>query len=573
MFDYGATPWPDWFDGFRPGQEQAVAEIVEAFQDGFKVVFLEAPTGSGKTLIGDAVRRAYAPEKSVYCVTTKTLQKQIAQDFPYADVLMGRSNYPTLNGGSWVDCGDCTQGMDVYGCVAGCDPDEVQKETHCHYCHPMMDCPYRKAREAASESELPVLNLQYFLTATNKAGNWVDRELVIIDEADALEEELMRFIDLTITPRQQREMNLGLPKKKTKPESWLEWAFEAERAIYRTIKMLEDRLYDRDGKLDLKVVRKRKRYQEMYDRVIQLQKPLPSLDGVRLREIEGGWVYDENMRKEGAFATFKSILLDRQAPDVLWKHGKKFLLMSATIISASRMAGDMGIPDNDWTYVRMDSSFDWRRRMVFVNTAGNMAMKEKETEWPKTAKRVAELIREHPGVRILVHTVSYALTKVIEDAIAEYAPKDRRRVFTYYSAKDRNEALDRYLERHDGVLLASSFERGVDLHEDACRLIIIPKVPFPYLGDKQIAARLYGHGRAGREWYEMTTVRTICQMTGRGMRSANDFCEAYILDRQFTRIWKDSRYLFPKWWAEAVVFDPNDPKVRRARAEVAEDRV
>lgn len=45
-------------------------------------------------------------------------------------------------------------------------------------------------------------------------------------------------------------------------------------------------------------------------------------------------------------------------------------------------------------------------------------------------------------------------------------------------------------------------------------------------------------------------------MTGRGMRSIDDSCDSYILDRQFiSNIWKKNQSLLPNWWKEAVVMN------------------
>ena len=44
---------PSWVKEIRPLQGSATDQIVDAFNTGSKVVMLDAPTGSGKTLIGD----------------------------------------------------------------------------------------------------------------------------------------------------------------------------------------------------------------------------------------------------------------------------------------------------------------------------------------------------------------------------------------------------------------------------------------------------------------------------------------------------------------------------------------
>ena len=50
----------------------------------------------------------------------------------------------------------------------------------------------------------------------------------------------------------------------------------------------------------------------------------------------------------------------------------------------------------------------------------------------------------------------------------------------------------------------------------------------------------------------MQTIRDIVQMTGRGVRSADDWAITYVLDSQFTKnVWRN-KFLFPEWWREAV---------------------
>ena len=155
----------------------------------------------------------------------------------------------------------------------------------------------------------------------------------------------------------------------------------------------------------------------------------------------------------------------------------------------------------------------------------------------------------------MIHTKSYALTEAI------YRGSGNSRMMTYGSSKERAEALERFKATPDAVMLAPSFERGVDLPHDLCRVIIVAKVPWPYLGDKQISRRRRGKG--GLRWYAVETIRSIVQMTGRGMRSKGDYCETYILDQQFLGLWREWKRLFPKWWRDAVVMDRNDPKHRR----------
>ena len=100
-------------------------------------------------------------------------------------------------------------------------------------------------------------------------------------------------------------------------------------------------------------------------------------------------------------------------------------------------------------------------------------------------------------------------------------------------------------------MFAPSLDRGFDFKGDEARVVIVAKVPYPFLGDQQVSARL--HTRGGQQWYVVNTVRSLIQMTGRGVRSETDWCVTYILDSTFLqKLWKNDKRLLPKWWREAV---------------------
>ena len=123
----------------------------------------------------------------------------------------------------------------------------------------------------------------------------------------------------------------------------------------------------------------------------------------------------------------------------------------------------------------------------------------------------------------------------------------------YDSAQDRESKLDEFKSAAPGaVLVASSMDRGVDLPDDQCRVVVIMKTPFLNLGDKQISTRLHSDKKGGQLWYNVNAIRTLVQMTGRGMRSPEDYCQTYILDEQFGRLYRENKFLFPEWWRAAL---------------------
>jgi Rad3-related DNA helicase len=176
-----------------------------------------------------------------------------------------------------------------------------------------------------------------------------------------------------------------------------------------------------------------------------------------------------------------------------------------------------------------------------------MTAKTKTESFPKMANALRNLILSHPDERVLIHTVSYDLASFLTRELTARLGPSHRRLLTYRGAKERDVVIARYRDRDASVLIAPSLERGVDFKGDECRVVAVAKIPYPHLGDKQVSARM--HSKGGQRWYATHTVRSLVQMTGRGMRSADDHCTTYILDTQFIDgIWKRSKSLLPEWW-------------------------
>ena len=80
------------------------------------------------------------------------------------------------------------------------------------------------------------------------------------------------------------------------------------------------------------------------------------------------------------------------------------------------------------------------------------------------------------------------------------------------------------------------------------------------MGDKQVAAR--AHSRGGDLWYAVETIATLMQMTGRGVRSEDDYCVTYVLDEALSArpssnpsLWGKIKKLAPQWWIDGFVFN------------------
>ncbi len=151
------------------------------------------------------------------------------------------------------------------------------------------------------------------------------RDLVIIDECDTLEDVLLSFVQVEISPRRIAKYHLPTPTRKTVASSWLTWIEDCISILstppssieFPTPQQIRDSKALDALRLDLR-------------RLASPTSGIPS----------DNWVYDGY---NNGYIIFKPITVFPYAKDYLWRHGKRFLLMSATIISTEEMCQSLGV--------------------------------------------------------------------------------------------------------------------------------------------------------------------------------------------------------------------------------------
>lgn len=523
---------PEKFREFRPQQVTALEKIARSDK---KVILCQAPTGAGKTLLMGALGR-YLKKSLVYTCHTKQLQQQVVDDFPYAVELKGRSNYFCVKG-QGLTCNECTmkRGNRKPSVCKVCEyqscpirPIEGKKRNKSETeatCPCKLDCPYEIQKGEALAAEIAVLNTPFFLNEANFAGGFSEWPLVVLDEGDLMKNALMSFIEVSLSKSMIQRLRLE-PPRKTAESTWPGWIQNlAIPAIKQHIKELEDGLSPFE-------IREKQDLERLLYRL-----------SFFINQNLNNWVF---IPSETSW-TWKPVFVGRYAQHNLWRHGEKFLVMSATIISPRQFARDLGLDPEEVEFIDLPSTFPPERRPIHVFYVADVSHKNKEAAWPQVVRAIDKIIADHPNDKGLIHTHSYELARYV------YDNSEHKARLMQHDTLSRVTELERFkAESQPKVLISPSMERGTDLPGDMCRFIVVAKVPYPYLGDPQIARRLYS-ASDGNLWYAVQTIRSIVQATGRGMRSADDYCESFILDEQFGRLFSEYSSLFPQWWKEALV--------------------
>jgi Rad3-related DNA helicase len=501
---------PKKFKDWRPGQ----LEAVEAFVNSQSFAYLlDSPPGSGKSLIGAAVQKMTGLPV-VYLTSTKQLQSQILGDFlKETALIMGRSNYP------------CALHEDDFPLVtaADCPPDGCKKSGN---------CAYLIAKQVAVRSPMAVLNYAYFFAESDLAGSFSGR-ILICDEADTLDSQLMNFISVAVTAEQIEDFGLPWPKHKNDFNCWLEWGQGTSPLVERMHQDLvrEFELEGAAAELNVPLIRQLKK-------VEKLKKQMDSF----VHDVTANWVFYPGTTKW----EFKPVWVRKYAQRALWRHARRALCMSGTILSGEYFARDIGLDPEQTTYSRLPCLFPVENRPIIYRPVANVVYGSKEVELPKLALGLQQVLDAHPDQKILVHSTSYPLRAFL------MANLESDRLITHESG-NREAQLERFkASSRPLVMVSPSMDRGISLDGDLCRVVVIAKVPYASLGDPQVKRRMAGGNGDGQRWYSMNTISTIIQMSMRACRSSDDWCKTYILDRQFESLYRKNIEVFPQWFKDAV---------------------
>lgn len=482
------------FANWREGQEDVLNRVLTSPK---KFILLDAPTGFGKTLVASAIHKLMKKSPSTYSCSTKKLQDQYMNDFHgFAEVLKGRSEYPCLLKGI-KSAANCIHTRDAV-------------------CESLIFCPYRRQVEAAEKAELACLNIWSLIYQVKFSKRFIQRHLLILDEADAMEGSLVEVYRRELTPQAVANYLLRSPDFQQEDVNyWKGWLRQAMKEIIELIREIKD-----DEELKNKFI-------SFYVNTLQ------HLDA----SLSNSWV----IQADGERVAFLPTNLGDIASELLFDHYEKVVLMSASFCGPEVFVDALGIPPKDYEYLYVPSNFQVHKRPIYFLPTASINYQNKEETLPQIVHAVDSILNTFPGEQAIVHTTSFANAQALE--------KMSVHPITTYDSQDGKIHLHRFKQREVPILVGPSIDRGFDFPNDECRLNILMKVPYPNRGDKWVLAKEKLH----KHWYEWKTVQSLIQMTGRSTRSERDFSLSFILDKSFQRLLTrpSVRKLFPKWWLDA----------------------
>ena len=523
------------FESPREGQLEIISDITEAIREGYKYIILEAGTGTGKSAVATTLARMY---DSAYILTmTKQLQAQYAYEFGFP-LVKGRGNFYCLQDDldSTCDVGTCktTPNSKKFFCKYGVGKNPTLDATEAFedsFGSPLFylsdeHCQYWQQKANSVNSAITLMNYDYAILELNYVKHFGKRNLLILDEAHNIENKLMRSMELNLyNKRLEKDIKKVISPSTLASGDYKDWIMEI------------DAIYDSYRDIDIKDLPKNKA-ERIHSTAIRLNQLRDNLENE-----PKNWVIDPN--KDGV--SFKPLRVHDYAKDYLFKHGEVCLFLSATILSHKMFSKWLGLNPNEVFHVKVDSPFPPSKRPIELKLAGKMSANRIKHTAPQTLPILNKILKQHKNDKGLIHTNSYrcqnyVVKNILNSRIISHTSMNRERVLKHFE-EDKNPL----------VLVSPSMSEGVDLPYDKCRFQVIYKVPFPYLGDKQVNQRR----KRDQRWYAYKTVMTLMQAYGRGMRAEDDSCSTYILDEDIKMIFKSPMYrtLVPEFFKEAIIED------------------
>jgi Rad3-related DNA helicase len=187
-------------------------------------------------------------------------------------------------------------------------------------------------------------------------------------------------------------------------------------------------------------------------------------------------------------------------------------------------------------------------RPIHMMLVGSMGRQSADNTTPSMLRMCERILKAHATEKGLIHCHSYRLGEAIH---AYLAPRFPGRIIFPKTGKERDASFLMHKNMDEPtVMLSPSMTEGFNMQDDLARFQILAKMPYPYLGDKQVAAKK----ARDPDWYDMQTVMTVLQACGRIVRSDTDHGATYILDSDFQMLFERHPDFFPAWFQEAFVW-------------------
>lgn len=532
IFDY-------WVFPDRQPRRTQVKALAWLEKQTAKYILLEAPVGSGKSLIGMTYSRWLDDGNGDAFILTpqKILQEQYTKEFEdyHLYSFYGKSNYPCIDKDTTCDLGSKIKPSCGSSCAASI------------------------ARKQAQESPNVVMNYALAFASFGYTENFKPRTLMVFDECHVLEDHLVDFDAVTITARRCNKYNIEFKQDITVQElpyvfEWIDKEYipamnSACGVLESECLSIMDRIEDTSLSED-----ERKLTDDDKTKLKELNALMEHIDSVsdllawKLEYVNKNFILIQDSEK----ITFKRLFGSFAFEHMVKPKADKFLFMSSTILDKEEFCSDLGIDPKETAFLSLDSEFPVENRLVKYKPIMKMNYTwnsdQNSDGRKKYIEALVDILEIHKDDWGIIHTGSFAIAEwLVNELNGKFIPHSIRH-HNPKSGHNRMGVINSFMtSKTPSILISPSITEGLDLKDNLSRFAIFAKVPFPNLADKWIKRRM----EISNRWYQRKTLTNIIQGSGRVVRSPTDWGVTYIMDGSFGYLYSQSYHMVCPWWKKA----------------------
>ena len=538
-------------NSYREGQLPAIISCWGAIHNGYKVIALDAGTGSGKSILGAALGNL--SQSSYICTTQKNLQDQYLSLGTKFKKTIGRSNFVCIASGKKKTCnqGDCIT-KDNFKCrfkPSTSGKYHAYNNMYWHYEDESKRCKYWRNVESGVNAPQTIFNYAYYILKMNSPYNdFSKRGIQILDEGHNLEEHIRNVSTFEIhdrglypvcfnknidyTPYDEFE---NIPQEIQTKTSAIEWLERLREVV--EIRQNETRISKETGNDE--AVRRLNDLHSLADRIKNLL--------LSYSDNADNWVF----LKEITGFKLVPLYIGDFFRDTVLPHADVTLIMSATLPSKKVLCKRLGLNEDEIFYYTMDSTFPPENSTIFSYAQPTMNYVEggMDAKRNRMGKKIIDVLKKHPNKRGLILCNSFKEVEHYERQMRDTSREEYMRLVVHQRGDKIEYLLDEHRDSTNRVILSPSAWEGLDLLGTLGEFLIISKVPF---GDMSSPV-IQGLKELDVKRYFEDTCMKIRQGTGRIIRSPDDKGDIYLLDGSFRRLYRFNKSEFPLSFQERVV--------------------
>lgn len=573
---------------YREGQYKLVGDVYRTIHRK-KILFIQAPTGTGKTIstLFPAIRAVGEnPGDKIFYLTAKTITRTVAKDT--CDLLKAkgyRGKVIVLTAKEKMcpceemDCNpsNCLRAKGHYDRVNDAVYDlitteeDFTRERMLAQAEKYQVCPFEMSLDASLYADIIICDYNYVFDPNVYLKRFFSEEekgdyIFLVDEAHNLVERGREMYSAVLVKEEILTVKKLVRGKDRKLEAalekcnrqMLEWKRECETyTIYESIGAFAFSLMRLMSLLDIFLqsrgeMPERKEVTEFY---LNLRHFMNMFE-----RVDENYVLYSDFDETDRFCLHLYCVNPSVNLQECLERGKSTIFFSATLLPVNYYKNLLSSKKDNYA-VYADSAFREEQRLLFIGRdVSSLYTRRTLGEFHRIALYIQQVLRAKKG-NYLIFFPSY---RFMEDVYEQFLAVNEQEADCMMQSGNMNEAdREEFIQEFSNprgkslaafCVLGGIFSEGIDLKEDLLIGVLIVGTGLPQICNQREILKEYYQEENGQGFdyaYQYPGMNKVLQAAGRVIRTASDRGIIGLLDERFLR--SDYRQLFPREWSQYEV--------------------